>query len=88
MLPAFTLLVGVGLAQLAAGQPRPLRPDVVIALVAAVLGPLAALLVLSAVYPSFDWILVATAAMLTAIGTTTLHSLSLIGERMGRFTKR
>ena len=49
ILPAFTLLAGVGLAQLAAGQARPLRPDVVIALVAAVLGPLAAMLVLSTV---------------------------------------
>ncbi len=46
ILPALTLVVGVGLAQLAAGQARPLRPDVVIALVAAVLGPLAAMLVL------------------------------------------
>ena len=85
ILPAFTLLTGVGLAQLAAGQARPLRPDVVIALVAAVLGPLAAMLVLSTVYPRFDWILVATAAMLTAIGTTTLHSLSLMGGADGAF---
>ena len=85
ILPAFTLLTGVGLAQLAAGQARPLRPDVVIALVAAVLGPLATMLVLSTVYPRFDWILVATAAMLTAIGTTTLHSLSLMGGADGAF---
>ena len=85
ILPAFTLLVGVGLAQLAAGQARPLRPDVVTALVAAAVGPLAAMLVLSTVDPRFDWILVATAAMLTAIGTTTLHSLSLIGGADGAF---
>lgn len=85
ILPAFTLLVGVGLAQLAAGQARPLRPDVVVALVAAAVGPLATMLVLSTVYPRYDWILVATAAMLTAIGTTTLHSLSLIGGADGAF---
>ena len=48
-------------------------------------GPLAAMLVLSTVDPRFDWILVATAAMLTAIGTTTLHSLSLMRGADGAF---
>src|ERR687897_328994 len=55
------------------------------ALVAAAVGPLAAMLVLSAVDPAFDRILVATAAMLTTIGATTLHSLSLIGGADGLF---
>ena len=55
ILPAFTLLTGVGLATRGRSSP-PLRPDVVIALVAAVLGPLATMLVLSTVYPRFDWI--------------------------------
>jgi cell division protein FtsW (lipid II flippase) len=85
LLPAVTLIVGVGLAELAVGPARPPRPDVVIALVAAAISPLVAMLLLITVYPRSDWILVATAAMLTAIGTTTLHSLSLIRGADGEF---
>ena len=78
LLPALTLIVGVGLGELAAGHDWPPRSDVIVALTAAGVGPLIAMLVLSVVEPGFDTILVSTAAMLTAIGTATLHSLSLM----------
>jgi cell division protein FtsW (lipid II flippase) len=84
-LPAATLFVGICLAQHASGQGWPARVDVTVALVAAAAGPLVAMLVLIAVDPGFDSILVATAAMLTAIGATTLHSLSLSGSQSGAF---
>jgi cell division protein FtsW (lipid II flippase) len=77
LLPALTLIVGVGLTELAVGHDWPPRPNLVMALVASGLGPLVALLVLKIVRPNSDWILIASAAMLTAIGTVTLHSLSL-----------
>ena len=85
VLPPFTLIVGVGLAQLATGQVVPSRPDVVIALVAAAVSPVVAMLILVTIDPSLDRILVATAAMLTAVGTATLHSLSLIQGADGTF---
>jgi cell division protein FtsW (lipid II flippase) len=77
VLPALTLVLGIGLAELAAGQDHAIRGNEVGALAAAVVGPLIAMLVLLAVRPSVDWILVSTAGMLTAIGTATLFSLSL-----------
>jgi cell division protein FtsW (lipid II flippase) len=77
LLPALTLIVGVGVTELAAGQDWPPRPNLVMAFVASGLGPLVALLVLKTVRARFDLILIASAAMLTAIGTATLHSLSL-----------
>jgi cell division protein FtsW (lipid II flippase) len=85
LLPAATLIIGVGLTELAAGHGWPPAPNLIVALVAAIVGPLVALLVLNAVDPCFDWVLVATAAMLTAIGTATLHSLSLIQGADGAF---
>ena len=85
LLPALTFIVGVGLAQLASGQSCPSRPDIVIALAAAAVGPMIAVALLIAVDPDFDWILVATAAMLTSIGTTTLYSLSLVQGADGEF---
>ena len=78
VLPALTLVVGVGLAELAAGQERSLRPELIVALLTATVGPLVAMLVLNSVDPGFDSVLVAAAAMLTAIGMATLHSLSLV----------
>jgi cell division protein FtsW (lipid II flippase) len=48
-------------------------------------GPIIAVLVLMAVDREFDGILVATAAMLTTIGTTTLYSLSLTRGADGEF---
>jgi cell division protein FtsW (lipid II flippase) len=85
LLPALTLIAGVGLTELAAKHDLSPPPILVVALVASLAGPLVALLVLHAVGPSFDWILIATAAMLTAIGTVTLHSLSLIRGADGTF---
>jgi cell division protein FtsW (lipid II flippase) len=85
LLPALTLIVGGGLTELVAGHGWPPPPILIMALVASMAGPLVALLVLNAVGPSFDWILVATAAMLTAIGTVTLHSLSLMRGADGAF---
>jgi cell division protein FtsW (lipid II flippase) len=85
LLPALTLIVGFGLARLVVGQVRPLPADVIISWVAAAVGPLAAMLVLATIVPKFDWILVTTAAMLTAIGTTTLHLLSMSRGADGAF---
>jgi cell division protein FtsW (lipid II flippase) len=85
LLPALTLIVGLSLTELASGRNRLPPPHVVEAFVAAMVGPLLALLVLNAVDPNFDWILVATAAMLTAIGTATLYSLSLTQGADGAF---
>jgi cell division protein FtsW (lipid II flippase) len=59
--------------------------DELVALAAAAVGPLIAMLVLIAVNRNFDWILVATAGMLTAIGTATLFSLSLTQGANGAF---
>jgi cell division protein FtsW (lipid II flippase) len=85
LLPGLTLVFGVGLAQLATDQGGSPRADVIVALAAATVGPLGATVVLFLIDPRFDWILVATAAMLTAIGTTTLHSLALIQGADGAF---
>lgn len=49
------------------------------------MAPLITVLVLAALKLDFDWILVTTAGMLTAIGTTTLFSLSLAGGANGPF---
>jgi cell division protein FtsW (lipid II flippase) len=84
-LPAFTFIVGLALAQLATGQTWPSRPEVVAALAAAAVGPVIAVLVLVTIDREFDWILVATAAMLTSIGTTTLYSLSVMPGADGEF---
>lgn len=85
LLPALTLAAGVSLAELASEQVRPLRLDLAVALMVATAAPLVAMLVLTAIDAGFDCILVATAAMLTAIGTATLYSLSLIGGADGSF---
>jgi cell division protein FtsW (lipid II flippase) len=85
LLPALTLIVSVGLARLAAGHNWAPRPNLFFSLVAAIAGPILALLITSAVRPGFDWILVATASMLTAIGTATLLSLSLMQGAEGEF---
>ena len=78
LLPALTLVVGVGLAELAAWHERALRLELIVALLTATIGPLVAMLLLNSVDPGFDSILVAAAAMLTAIGVATLYSLSLV----------
>lgn len=78
LLPALTLVVGVGLAELAAWHERALRLELIVALLTATVGPLVAMLLLNSVDPGFDSILVAAAAMLTAIGVATLYSLSLV----------
>jgi cell division protein FtsW (lipid II flippase) len=83
--PALTLAVGLGLVELAAGQRLFIPPDEAVALAAAAVGPMSAMLVLFAINDGFDCILVATAGMLTAIGTTTLFSLSLIQGANGVF---
>ncbi len=83
--PALTLVVGVGVTGLTAGRDWALRPNLVVAHAASMVGPLVALLVLNALRPNFDCVLVATAAMLTAIGTATLHSLSLMRGADGEF---
>ena len=85
LLPALALVVGMGLTGLAAGQGWTPSPNLVMAFAASMLGPLVALLVLNAVDPNFDWILIATAGMLTTVGTVTLHSLSLAGSAEGAF---
>jgi cell division protein FtsW (lipid II flippase) len=78
LLPALTLVVGVGLAELAAWHERALRLELIVALLTATVGPLVAMLLLNSVDPGFDSVLVAAAAMLTAIGVATLYSLSLV----------
>jgi cell division protein FtsW (lipid II flippase) len=78
LLPALTLVVGVGLAELAAWHERALRLELIVALLTATVGPLVAMLLLNSVDPGFDSILVTAAAMLTAIGVATLYSLSLV----------
>jgi cell division protein FtsW (lipid II flippase) len=85
VLPATTLVLGIGLAELPAGQGRAMIPIEAIALAAAVFGPLIAMLLLLVANRSFDWVLVATAGMLTAIGTATLFSLSLARGTDGAF---
>jgi len=60
-------------------------PIEAIALAAAGFGPLIAMLLLLVANRSFDWVLVATAGMLTAIGTATLFSLSLTRGTDGAF---
>jgi cell division protein FtsW (lipid II flippase) len=77
LIPVLTMGMGLGFAELSAGQGQAMPLNEGIALAAAAVGPLIAMIVLVAVNHSFDWILVATAGMLTAIGTTTLFSLSL-----------
>lgn len=77
LIPALTSIVGVGVTQLASGHRLP--PSVLtVPLVVSIVGPIVALLILNVLGLDFDWILVATAAMLTSIGTATQYSLSLI----------
>jgi cell division protein FtsW (lipid II flippase) len=78
LIPALTLVVGIGLIEVAAGHDWPPRIDLIAPIAAAVLSPLVALFALSIVAQGFDSILVATAAMLTGVGTSTLYSLSLV----------
>lgn len=85
LLPALTLLAGIGVTQLAAGQGSSIAPNEVVAIGAAAIGPLIAAFVLFASKHDFDLILVATAGMLTSIGTTALFSLSLIQGANGAF---
>jgi cell division protein FtsW (lipid II flippase) len=85
LLPALTLVVGVSLAVLSTGPNWPTDSNEVSALVVAAVAPLIAMLALAAFKLGFDWILVATAGMLTAIGTTTLFSLSLAEGANGAF---
>jgi cell division protein FtsW (lipid II flippase) len=85
LMPALTLVVGVSLAVLSIGQHRPTDSNEVAALLVTAVAPLIAMLVLSAFKLGFDGILVATAGMLTAIGTTTLFSLSLAEGANGAF---
>jgi cell division protein FtsW (lipid II flippase) len=84
-LPALTSIVGAGLTQVAVVHDWSSRPDLVFAWLTSLVGPLIALLVLHTFGRSFDWILVATAAMLTAIGTVTLRSFSLMPGADGEF---
>lgn len=76
LVPAFTLIAGVGLAGTQSGRNWPTEPEVKVSLVAALLGPLAAILALTRLAPGFDRILVSSVAMLATIGTTTLYMLS------------
>jgi cell division protein FtsW (lipid II flippase) len=85
LLPALTLIVGMGLTESAAGHDWPPSSNLVMVSAASMLGPLVAMLVLNAARPNFDSILVATAATLTAIGTVTLHSLSVVPGENGAF---
>ena len=76
LLPPLTLVLGVGLAELSAGQDRIMGANEAVALTAAAVGPLIAVVVLGALNQGFDHTLVATGGMLTSIGTATLFSLS------------
>src|SRR5918998_1648795 len=77
LLPPLTLVLGVGLAELSAGQDRIMGANEAVALTAAAVGPLIAVVVLGALNQGFDHTLVATSGMLTSVGTVTLFSLSL-----------
>ncbi len=79
------MVVAAGLAQLTTWRDGPAEPHVVASLVGAVVGPLVAQLMLTAVGRRFDRILVATAAMLTSIGTATLHALAQLRGADGAF---
>jgi cell division protein FtsW (lipid II flippase) len=85
LLPALTLVPGIGAAELVTAQDRSIGPNEAVAIGAAAIGPLIAVLVLIAVKQNFDLILVATAGMLTSIGTTALFSLSLTPGANGAF---
>lgn len=85
LLPLLTLVVGVGLAELPPGQDRLRGANEVLALAAAAAGPVIAVLMLATLNQRFDDALVATAGMLTSIGTTTLYSLSLTQEANAAF---
>jgi cell division protein FtsW (lipid II flippase) len=85
LLPALTVVVGLGLAELSIGPDRAMPANEVLAFAVATAGPLVSVLVLGAVKRDFDWILVTTSGMLTAIGTSTLHSLSLAPGANGAF---
>lgn len=76
LLPAFTLIAGVCIAVTQSGRNWPTEPEVKVSLVAALLGPFSAILVLPRLAAGFDRILVSSAAMLASIGTTTLYMLS------------
>ena len=76
LLPASTLIVGVCSAGTQSGRNWPTDPDMNVSLVAALLGPLVAMLALTRLAPGFDRILVSSVAMLATIGTTTLYLLS------------
>ena len=85
LIPGLTLAVGLALADLSAGHGRAIPLNEGAALAAAGVGPLVAIIVLVAVNHNFDLVLVTTAGMLTAIGTTTLFSLSLTQGANGAF---
>ena len=85
LMPALTLIVGTGLVEVAAGHNWPPRIDLIVPLTAALTGPLVALFTLNIVAEGFDSVLVGTAAMLTAISTSTLYSLSLMQGANGAF---
>src|SRR5918997_705138 len=77
LLPTLTAAVGITLAELSVGQAGIIQADEAVPLAAAAVGPLVAMLVLAALNQGFDSALVATAGMLTSIGTATLFSVSL-----------
>ena len=84
LLPALASIVGISHTLLTAEHGWP-PPNLSLAIGASIAGPLVALLVLTGAGLDFDWILVATAAMLTGIGTATLFSFSLTQGADGEF---
>ena len=85
LLPPLTLLVGAGSRVISAEPDRVLAAAGIVPLGLAAVSPLLAVLVLSALDYRCDRILVATAGMLTGVGTSTLLSLSLTQERNAAF---
>ena len=75
LLPALTLIAGVGVAGASVGGGWPAQPDLRVALTSAAIVPPFAMLALKVVVPGFDLVLVSAAAMLAAIGTTALYQL-------------
>ena len=77
LLPAVTLLVGVGSAWIPGDDFRVLDRGSCIVLAVATLAPIVATLILRVLVPGFDLVLVCLCAMLASIGTATLFLLAM-----------
>jgi cell division protein FtsW (lipid II flippase) len=83
--PSLVLLLGAALAFSAPGQPEGGGLAQVAPVMAAAVAPMLAALALVWIAPGFDRMLLAVAAMLTAVGTSTLLALTMTPDAAGAF---